>query len=184
MKRLYSCLALLLIAAAVCAVLPSAQRAAAPSADTAPSGGSHAQTALPSAASSGESLLFPGLNADAVTAISISAQERSFDFLCRDAGRVSVNGHSADSEIFRTLVAQIAEIPVTPASPAPDSSAPLLHLTITAGGAQYHASFFGQDGSPVALVRSGSHGSWHRTEGWRIGTLMLACEGARIEDIL
>jgi len=132
----------------------------------------------------GAPLLFPGLDAAAVTSVSITADGRSFEFLRRDAGSVSVNGSRADAEAFRTLIAQIAEITVAPAPSPPEGGQPLLHLTVTAGGAQYRASFFGGGSSPRALVRSDSHSGWHHTEGWRVGTLMLACEGARIEDML
>jgi len=143
-----------------------------------------ARVVSPDAGQTHEQLLFPGLNADAVTAISVTADGRSFDFLCSGAHEVSVNGSRADSESFRTLIAQIAEITVTPAAPYPEGGQPFLHLAVSAGGTQYQASFFADGKSPLALVRSGSRGDWHRTEGWRVGTLMLTCEGARMEDML
>lgn len=132
-----------------------------------------------------EVLLFPGLDVRAVTAVSVSAPGRRFEFLCDPAHEVSVNGRKADGEIFRTLVDQIAEIPVSPAEPFASAGEPTLHLTVVSGGTQYQASFYAGENS-VALVRSGAHDApgYHQTAGWRIGTLMLTCEGTRIQDEL
>lgn len=130
------------------------------------------------------SLLFPGLDGGAVTAVSVSSPDSSFEFLCKGRHQVSVNGSRADSEIFRTLVTQIAEITVSPGSPMPDGGELLLRLSVTAGGAQYDASFYsgGADSSRAYVVSGGSAPAWHQTAGWRVGTLMMTCEGTRIQD--
>lgn len=129
-------------------------------------------------------LLFPGLDAGAVTAVSVSAPDRRFEFLREQPHEVSVNGRKADSEIFCTLVSQIAEIPVSPAEPFVSSDEPALHLTVVSGGRQYQAAFYAASDGSLALVRSGAGDApgYHQTAGWRVGTLMLTCEGTRIQD--
>ena len=62
--------------------------------------------------SDGYSLLFPDLNAEAITAISIDTPESSFRFYADGNGRVSVNGRQADAEIYGTLVEQISGLPL------------------------------------------------------------------------
>ena len=184
MKRHLFCAALFLLAAA-CVCLPPGRQMKTPAGSSAEDAllrrEKSVRHALPDADETDELLLFPGLDADMVTAVSIAAEGRSFEFLRHGQHDVRVNGSRADSEIFRTLVSQIAAIPVTPAEPSPDGQQPLLHLTVSAGGKQYQAAFFADGAGPFARVRAG-HSGWHLTDGWRAGTLLLTCEGARIED--
>ena len=183
MKRHLFCVIFLLAAAAAGFCLFAAPRHE--RAQSAPQ--KAAQASEPDGRNIREVLLFPGLDVRAVTAVSVTAPDRRFEFLRKQPHEVSVNGRKADSEIFRTLVSQIAEISVSPADPFVSSDEPALHLTVVSGGTQYHASFFaGGSDSALALVRSGTHDApgYHQTAGWRIGTLMLTCEGTRIQDEL
>lgn len=182
MKRSVFAVFLLAAAALVCAPLllrtPSAAK------DPAPLSAKQNNARAQAPGEDNESLLFPELDDSAVTAVSIKSPDSSFEFLCENKHDVSVNGRRADSEIFRTLVSQIAEIAVTPADPFPEGSELLLFLSVTAGGAQYNAAFFadGKDGAHAYIKSGGSAPNYHRTAGWRVGTLMMTCEGTRIQD--
>lgn len=130
--------------------------------------------------------LFPSLNPETITAISVHTPERSFQFYVDGCGAVSVNGQQADSEIYMTLVSQISELPVN-ASGAfnPDSAQLLLTLTVCAGGVQHTARFYeDSDACEIARIVVGPEGEpeYGQTNGWRVGTLMMTCEGTRIQD--
>lgn len=132
-----------------------------------------------------QTLLFPGLDRNAITAITLASPDTRFEFLCSAPNGVSVNGSQADSEIFLTLIEQIAEMTASPAEAVPEGSELLLSLTIFSGASEHQAAFYsgGKDGSR-AFVRTGAPDApkYHQTAGWRIGTLMLTCEGTRIQD--
>ena len=136
--------------------------------------------------SDGHSLLFPGLNAEAITAISIDTPESSFRFYADGNGGVSVNGRQADAEIYGTLVDQISGLPVdVSAAFSAGSTKLLLTLTVCADGEQHTARFYeGEGTSEVARIVAGSEDApeYGQTGGWRVGTLMMTCEGTRIQD--
>lgn len=145
-----------------------------------------AQKAAQALAQDGPALLFPDLDMDAITAISVRSPERSFQFCTDGSGGVSVNGHQADAEIYLTLVSQISELPVARIDAfIPDSVQWQLTLTICAGGEQHTARFYEGDGTgEVARIVSGAEDApeYSQTGGWRVGTLMMTCEGTRIQD--
>lgn len=132
------------------------------------------------------STLFPGLNERAVTAITVAAPDRSFHFLCDDRSLVSVNGAHADSEVFGTLLEQIAALPVDESRAfAPDKQKLLLTLTVSSGSAQRVARFYadGTSGEKARIVIGTPDAPEYRsTGGWRVGALMMTCEGTRIQD--
>ena len=169
----------LLAAAAACAFLLFMP----PMQDTQNTTKKDARAMTPGADEAIHSVLFPGLDADAVTSLSVRAADRSFQFQRENLHSVSVNGRHADIEIFDTLIDQIADIAIAPADPSMDSGEPILQLLIVAGGKQYQASFYAGSGSS-AFIKAGGHAApgYHQTAGWRVGTLMLACEGTRILD--
>ena len=131
-------------------------------------------------------LLFPDLDMNAITAISVHSPERSFQFYADGRGGVSVNGQQADAEIYLTLVSQISELPVAHTDAfVPDSVQWLLTLTVCADGEQHTARFYeGEGTSEVARIVAGSEDApeYGQTGGWRVGTLMMTCEGTRIQD--
>lgn len=132
-----------------------------------------------------EGALFPGLDGGTITALTVVSRDRSFEFHCNGAGRVSVNGQKADGEIFLTLVSQIIELPVAAHTAFSAAGEPLLTLTVSAGSIQHIARFYdnGSIGSKALIVCGTPEAPrYGQTDGWRIGTLMMTCEGTRIED--
>ena len=131
-------------------------------------------------------LLFPDLDMNAITAISVHSPERSFQFYADGRGGVSVNGQQADAEIYLTLVDQISELPIHQTDAfIPDGVQWLLTLTVCADGEQHTARFYeGEGTSEVARIVAGSEDApeYGQTGGWRVGTLMMTCEGTRIQD--
>lgn len=131
--------------------------------------------------------LFPDFNADSVTAVSIITPQANFDLRRIDDRCVSVNGQRGDSEVFVTLLEQIADMTVVAIDAFPAQDAPLLTLAIQGEDTTYTAVFYG-DGSTGERARIVSRTKdaavYAETDGWRIGTLMLACEGMRVQDAL
>lgn len=132
------------------------------------------------------SLLFPALEPDDVSVLSVTTQEGKFEFLCQDAHTVSLNGRKADKEIFSTLLSQIAELPVDTLAPFTPADKPIMTLSIRLrDGAQHTARFYG-DGASGRKARIAATGhsapTYHTTDAWRMGTLLLTCEGTRIQD--
>ena len=145
-----------------------------------------AQNTEQALAQDGPVLLFPDLDMNAITAISVFSPERSFQFYADGSGKVSVNGRQADAEIYLTLVSQISELPVARTEAfIPDSVQWLLTLTVCTGGKQHIARFYEDDSAgKVARIVTGSEDApeYGQTGGWRVGTLMMTCEGTRIQD--
>ena len=131
-------------------------------------------------------LLFPSLNAAAITEISGGTAGRSFRFDVDASGAVSVNGQQADSEIYMTLVEQISGMPIVATGAfSADGAQLLLELTVCADEEEHTACFY-EDGDmrEIARVVSGTADApeYGQTSGWRVGTLMMTCEGTRIQD--
>lgn len=145
-----------------------------------------AQNTEQALAQDGPVLLFPDLDMNAITAISVFSPERSFQFYADGSGKVSVNGQQADAEIYLTLVSQISELPVARTDAfIPDSVQWLLTLTVCTGGKQHIARFYEDDSTgKIARIVTGSEDApeYGQTGGWRVGTLMMTCEGTRIQD--
>lgn len=141
----------------------------------------------PSATPARNGTLFPGLNEESVTAVTVAAPDRHFHFLCDEPNAVSVNGQQADSEAFLTLLEQIAEFPVdTRTAFSPDAQKLLLTLTVSSGTQQQIAHFYadGQAGEKAHIVvGKGDSSQYLMTGGWRVGALMMTCEGTRIQDV-
>lgn len=133
-----------------------------------------------------EQLLFPDLCSSAITAVSLRTNERSFEFRCDGPDNVSVNGQRADSEAFLTLVSQIAQFPVDAHAAFPAEGADeLLELVVSTGETQHVARFYedSAQGTQTYIVCGTQDApSYRKTDGWRVGTLLMACEGTRIQD--
>ncbi len=134
----------------------------------------------------GQSPLFPDFNASLVTQVMLAAPHAEFDLHRGGNHAVSVNGQRGDADVFMTLLEHIAAIAYTPTPPFVPQEAPLLVLTIREGTAHESViTFYGDNnqGEYARLIASGSgEAQYGMTDGWRIGTLMLACEGMRIQD--
>lgn len=130
--------------------------------------------------------LFAQLEACSVTRLSVATPESQYTFRCADNARISVNGQQADRDVFMTLLDQILTMPVVtiaPFSPTDDAS---VTLTLVSGGTQYTVAFYleADEESPYINIISGGADApcYQRTDRWRLGTMLLACEGTRIQD--
>ena len=128
-------------------------------------------------------VLFPDLDVGAIPAVSVHTPERSFDFRS-SADAITVNGGAADHEIYHTLLAQIAELPVSSLPALPADANRLLTLVVTTDEERHFAQFYGSAGAEAFILCGTQHAPQYRqTDAWRIGTLMMTCEGTRIENI-
>lgn len=154
-----------------------------------PASGTPAQPAIKDAAQAPSAqegqALFPGLVPACVTSVCISTPQTAFDLRRESHGRVSVNGQQADSGVFLTLLEQLDAMAYTPASAFSPSGAPLLTLRVYTQGKEHAAAFYADEGTGEfarVIYMPDTEPAFGRIEGWRIGTLMLACEGTRIQD--
>ena len=100
--------------------------------------------------------------------------------------RVSVNGQKADRDVFLTLLDQILTMPVVTIAPFVPADEATVTLTLYVDDAQYTAAFYQEadEESPTMSIISGNADApcYQRTDRWRLGTMLLACEGTRIQD--
>ena len=137
-----------------------------------------------SAAEDATDTLFEALDAQDVSGVSVTTPEREFRFDAEN-GEVSVNGSMADAEAFQTLLDQIAKLPVNESDAFTPEEAPLLTLSVDADGDHLDASFYRADGTDVyASVICAQNGCvrYGLTKAWRVGKLVLTCDGTRILD--
>lgn len=128
--------------------------------------------------------LFPAISPSSVTALSVTAGDRRFEFLC-DGEEVSVNGQLADGEIFSTLLEQILTLPIAScAAFSPEEGSAMLTLVLTAAGHDNTVCFYEGSSKETARVLAGTPEEpvYGVTKSWRIGTLLLVCDGTRIQD--
>lgn len=154
-------------------------------ADTPPAAAQEdAQTKKKAAArSEGNAQLFSGVSGEMVTALQVRSEDRHFGFLC-GGGEVSVNGQMADAESFATLIEQILTLPVMPCEPFSPEGEAVLTLILTAGGHDRTACFYETESQEMARVISCAQEQtfYGQVKSWRIGTLLMACDGTRIQD--
>lgn len=155
-------------------------------AQPAPHARSAAETQADQVSSVPELTLFPELNAAHITSLFISTPQRSFRFQLSPHGAVSVNGQQADGDIFSVLLDQISDLPVQQnVAFAPQAQDLLLTLVISTDTHQRTARFYedGGRGETARIVLDTDHApEYLKTNAWRVGTLMMACEGTRILD--
>lgn len=131
-------------------------------------------------------VLFPDLDPESITAVSLKTPERSFEFARSEHNIITVNGQRADSEIYQTLLAQIAELPVSTLDTLPSNTDKLLTLVVITGDRRHTAYFYGDGGAGTeAFIHCDTQNAppYRQTDAWRVGTLMMTCEGTRIEDM-
>ena len=130
--------------------------------------------------------LFAQLSSGGVTRLSVVTPQSQYTFRCADETRVSVNGQKADRDVFLTLLDQILTMPVVTIPPFVPVDEATVTLTLVTDSAQYTAAFYrdGDEESPYMRIISGGADApcYQRTDRWRLGTMLLACEGTRIQD--
>jgi hypothetical protein len=130
--------------------------------------------------------LFPELSSASIRSLFVHTPERSFQFQLNAHGAVSVNGTQADAEIFSTLLEQITDLPVNPIGAFPiEDTHLILSLEILADDRQHIAHFYENSAAgTVTHIICGAPDApeYLRTDGWRVGTLVMTCEGTRILD--
>lgn len=103
----------------------------------------------------------------------------AYHFIRTDTG-VNLDGEPADSGSFERMLELLLTMPVQEQTPEGESTADELAITLECiDGAQENVavSIAGEDA--WMLLDSGTH---LHTDAWRIHTLMLACDGARMEE--
>lgn len=167
--------------AAVCLLgvmlLPAANESAQPVAPSAP----------PESAAAGggaeNETLFPKLTNTDIVGIRIHAKDDcDFDFSVR--GELSVNGQKADGEVFSTLVDQLTAESYTPCDAFTPQGDAMLTVTIYTDTQDFSARFYQDqsDGKYAYVVAGEKDQRCLKTDAWRVGTLLLTCEGTRIFD--
>ena len=129
--------------------------------------------------------LFPELSDEAITSIRIAAADDcEFIFNISQKNGLSVNGQKADGEVFSTLVDQLLSLSFTPIDPFEPSSDPVLTLTVYTDDQDFTAQFYqDNDTRKYAYIITGEKSDHYlKTDAWRVGTLLLTCEGTRIFD--
>lgn len=127
--------------------------------------------------------LFDGVTEESITALHVSSWDRSFDFLCGEDG-VSVNGQMADAEVFSTLMEQILTLPIVACDPFTPQEDAVLTLVLTTDGDDRTACFYSTENQEMAQVISCTREEtlYGQVKSWRIGTLVMTCDGTRIQD--
>ena len=138
-------------------------------------------TLLPLSAFAGSSgWLLSG--AETVTSLSVRTSGRCFVYN-RSAAGIRVNGGEADEEVFTTLLRQISDALEDADAEAQPSGEPLLTVKICAADVNQTVSFYADetDRRHVFVFSSGDKGDVSgTTEAWRVGTILLACEGTQL----
>ena len=130
--------------------------------------------------------LFAQLTASSVTRLCVTTPESQYAFRCADNTHISVNGQKADRDVFLMLLDQILTLPVVTVEPFAPTDEATATLTLYVDGAQYTAAFYreaDEESPTVSIISGGADGTcYQRTDRWRLGTMLLACEGTRIQD--
>ena len=130
-----------------------------------------------------ERLLFPELTDSDISEIHIRAgDDCAFDFSLR--GELSVNGQKADGEVFSTLLDQLTADCFIPCEDFEPRGEPLLTVTVSTDTQDFSARFYqdSEDGKYAYVVAGADKARCLKTDAWRVGTLLLTCEGTRIFD--
>lgn len=141
-----------------------------------------AESLLPSPAEQAEPL-FASLDVEELVALSITTAECSYEFRCASE-KISLNGQKADHDVFATLLDQILLLPVIPTDPFPMDGTLMATLVLTIGDQTHTVTFYRSSEEAYAGVVSGPPNApcYHKTDAWRVGTMLLTCEGTRIQD--
>ena len=142
-----------------------------------------AQESTNAEAAEDEQALFPELAAEDITGVRIHAKDDcTFDFSVR--GELSVNGQKADGEVFSTLVDQLTAKSYLPCADFTPQSDVMLTVTVYTDTQDFFASFYqdNDNGRYAYVIAGAKQDRCLKTDAWRVGTLLLTCEGTRIFD--
>ena len=97
---------------------------------------------------------------------------------------MSVNGQKADGEVFSTLLDQLTADCFIPCEEFEPRGEPLLTVTVSTDTQNFSARFYqdSEDGKYAYVVAGADNARCLKTDAWRVGTLLLTCEGTRIFD--
>ena len=100
------------------------------------------------------------------------------------SGELSVNGQKADGEVFSTLLDQLTADCFIPCEDFEPRGEPLLTVTVSTDTQDFSARFYqdSEDGKYAYVVAGAEKERCLKTDAWRVGTLLLTCEGTRIFD--
>ena len=129
--------------------------------------------------------LFPELSEDEITGIRIAAPDDcEFTFSVSEKNGLSVNGQKADGEVFSTLLDQLTADCFVPCEDFEPRGEPLLTVTVSTDTQDFSARFYqdSEDGKYAYVVAGADKARCLKTDAWRVGTLLLTCEGTRIFD--
>ena len=143
---------------------------------------SSGKSSCPAADASSAAGLFEPTATD-ITGIRIHANDDcEFDFSVR--GELSVNGQKADEEVFSTLVDQLTADSFTLCDDFEPQNDALLTVTVYTDTQDFSASFYQEQGDDkyAYVVAGADNERFLKTDAWRVGTLLLTCEGTRIFD--
>ena len=127
----------------------------------------------------------PDNTQDEITGIRIAAPDDcEFTFSVSEKNGLSVNGQKADSAVFSTLVDQLLSPSFMPVDAFEPADEPMVTMTVCTERRDFIARFYtDQDVGKYAYVITGAESSrCLKTDAWRVGTLLLTCEGTRIFD--
>ena len=129
--------------------------------------------------------LFPELSNDEITGIQIiAADDCEFIFSVSKDNGLSVNGQKADSAVFSTLVDQILSLSFIPMDAFEPRVDPMMTMTVRTDRQDFIARFYqdGGSGKYAYVITGEKKNRCLKTDAWRVGTLLLTCEGTRIFD--
>ncbi len=115
------------------------------------------------------------------TSLCVTAAGRSFRY-ARSGAALTVNGAAADGEVVDTLLRHLsAALSGEEAAFTPEKE-PIMTVTFEMGGDAGQIAFYTDDDNraQVYVISAGNGASV--TEAWRVGTILLACEGSRAAE--
>ena len=112
------------------------------------------------------------------TSLCVTAEGRSFRY-AKSGSLLTVNGAAADEEAVDTLLRHLSSALSGDTAAFTPEEAPIMTVDFTAGDESGEISFYPDeaDRSRVYVVSAKDGASV--TEAWRVGTILLACEGSR-----
>ncbi len=132
----------------------------------------------------GEVGLFEGITLSGITRLCVRTSGRTYTFVCTGGQAVCLDGGKADEEIFATLLEEIREQEYEKTPAFTPQTRPVAVVELQEGAATYEASFYSEGDRECSEVIVQGNGKlrYLQTESWRIGTMLLTCEGAWSTD--
>jgi hypothetical protein len=133
---------------------------------------------------SGEVGLFEETILSGITRLCVRTSHRTYTFLCEGGEAVCLDGGKADEEIFSTLLEEIRDREYEKTTAFTPQTQPVAVVELQEGTRTYEASFYSEGDRECSevIVRGNGKLRYLQTESWRIGTMLLTCEGAWSAD--